>query len=158
MAINDGGPIVSIPLLRGGFAGVSPEDAERVLQFEWRLGRNGYVYCRNRTAQKHALLHRFIVDAEDGIQIHHINEIKTDCRRGNLMRETPSDHQKNHHIDTLISRNKSARKHPIVRKCEGCGIVFLPDRDHRGRTRYCTKACGNKNRPRPGRSIRSANG
>lgn len=148
--MNDGGSAVEIALQNGGVALVSPEDVERVSALKWRLGANGYAYCCDRS-QKHALLHRFVVDADPSLEVHHDNEIKLDCRRSNLIQETPADHQRKHHAESLRKRNEAQRVYPAVRACEGCGIEFEVNPDHRGRNRFCTRTCGNKNRPRPGR-------
>src|ERR1700724_3665993 len=107
-----GGPAVEITLLRGQLAIVSPEDAKRVLALTWRLGSNGYVYCCKRSGQEYALLHRFVVEASPDVEIHHDNGIATDCRRGNLTAETPSDHQRKHHSHLLIARNMAGGKFP----------------------------------------------
>ncbi len=138
--------ICEVPLKQGGFALISAVDKDRVLQLPWRLGTNGYVYCCTRLGlgQKHELLHRFIVDAEQGFDVHHKNEIKTDCRRTNLVVETPRDHQLRHHSHLNRARGQLRRKHPSERLCEWCGVLFVVNPDHRDRNRFCTKTCGNR--------------
>lgn len=143
---NDGGPAVEVPLLRGGFALVSAEDADRVLALGWRLAANGYAVCRNRAKCPEGLLHRFVARPLAGMQVHHVNGVKTDCRRENLCQETPTSHQKNHHSHVLAKRNVASRVYPTERACLGCGVTFTTRPSHRGRDRYCTRPCGNKHK------------
>lgn len=145
MSKYDGGPAVEVPLLRGGFALVSKEDADRVLAFSWRLAANGYVVCRNRAKCPEVLLHRFVARPLSGMQVHHLNSVRVDCRRENLAIETATDHQRKHHSHVLRGRNLASRVYPMTRTCEGCGVVFAPHPNHRGRSRYCTKPCANRN-------------
>jgi len=139
---------IEVPLNNGGIALVSKCDEFTVMQFAWRRGSNGYIYCCVRKGQKHALLHRLVLDVAHDFQVHHRNRCKHDCRRENLITETPVEHQLKHHAAELIERSKARRIFPESRDCVGCGITFRVNPDHRGRNRFCTRECGNKNRAR----------
>ena len=137
---------VEVPLTNGGVAIVSECDATVVMQFAWRRGSNGYIYCRVRKGQKHALLHRLVLDVAGDLEVHHVNRCKHDCRRENLIAETPAAHQTKHHASELVARSNARRIYPEVRDCAGCGTTFRVHPDHRGRNRFCSRDCGNKNR------------
>ena len=93
---------VRVPLSRGKFALISDEDAERVTQFKWSYHGNGYA-CRTvrvtlpdgRKKRKDILLHRFIVDAPQGLDVDHRNQHGLDCRRHNLRKATRSQNVAN---------------------------------------------------------------
>jgi hypothetical protein len=141
--IDDGGPAIEVPLLRNGvlagFALVSACDAERVLACRWRMTVQGYVQSCGANARSE-LLHRFVLNAKKGIEIHHKNEVKTDCRRLNLEEVTPKDHQLRHsHIVT--ARNFAARIYPLTGTCKHCGSLFVSHPAHRGRQTCCSKRC-----------------
>jgi hypothetical protein len=138
--IKDGGP-VKVPLETGGFALVSECDAERIMQSKWRLGDNGYVYRAGaRTKGIPCLLHRIVVDAPKGMEVHHDDEDKLNCQRWNLETIPPSEHQE-HHKHLVISRNKASRIHDLTANCKRCGVHFTKDPDHRGRQTCCSKLC-----------------
>ena len=138
---NTGGPAVEISLKNGGTALVSQESASLVLSENWRLGTNGYVYkVGARKKGMPCLLHRIVVNAGKGFDVHHKNEIKTDCRLENLDVCAPSEHQKNHsHL--VIARNKASKVHASSGKCLACGCDFIKHPDHRGRQKYCNQVC-----------------
>ena len=140
MADKDGGPAL-LPLVSGGHAVVSPQDLLRLSVHRWRLGGNGYVYkVGGRKKGVPCLPHRIVMGAQSGEEIHHWNETRTDCRRANLERTTPSAHQ-NHHKHLLITRNRANRRYPLTGTCKFCRITYTKDRNHRGRQTCCSKAC-----------------
>lgn len=69
---------------------VSNIDYERVMQYRWMLKHNGHggYYAarsvRNKSKISTILLHRFIMQPDDGYDTHHKNGNKLDCSRGNL--------------------------------------------------------------------------
>lgn len=85
---------IIVPLTRGYGARISPEDAERVLRYSWcahvipRKWRSPLVYGKRATqvGGKHVtiLLHRFILDAPDGMNVDHIDGDGLNCTRENL--------------------------------------------------------------------------
>ncbi len=89
--------MIEVPLTQGKVALIDDEDAERVLAHKWTLltiNRKDKItyYARRNVApqgwrkgrQKSILLHRFILDAPDGVQVDHINHDGLDNRRSNL--------------------------------------------------------------------------
>ena len=76
-----------IVLLRGQRALVDDEDYERLSQWRWRLGANGYV-CRGERKSKDnyrtILLAREVLKAPPGKVVDHINHDILDNRRSNL--------------------------------------------------------------------------
>lgn len=96
-----------IPLAAGFHALVSPEDFERVDAYTWHLKRKTdkptELYAqtrirlgRGRKAPKQTLLmHRFILGAERGQQVDHINGNPLDNRRENLRIVSNSQNQQN---------------------------------------------------------------
>jgi hypothetical protein len=123
---------------------VSDQDRAFFLAHGWRIGQNGYVYIRGgRIAGKPCLLHRIIMNALVGEEIHHINGNKLDNRRENLERTTASEHQK-HHVHTLITRSREARVLPLTKFCLWCQSEFTPDVNHRGTKKCCSRKCASQ--------------
>lgn len=131
----------------GQIACISESDFESVNQHSWRTGTNGYVYMvGGRVRGKCCLLHRFITKPTNSQEVHHFDGNKLNNARNNLIVVSASDHQKKYHLEPLIARNRAGRIYPETISCAGCGVVFTVDRDHRGRNKFCTKLCANKNR------------
>ena len=144
--IDDGGPEILL-LASGQIATISNVDFTRVAALAWRLGTNGYIYrVGGRKKGVTCLLHRFIMDVKPRQEIHHRNGDRLDNRRANLEVTNASDHQRNHHSHVVTARNLASRIYPTTRICLGCGVDFTVHRDHRGRNRYCSRLCGNRNR------------
>lgn len=138
---DNGGPGVRVPLKNGGAAFVSACDADMVLSQEWRRGQNGYVYrVGGRSAGVPCLLHRIVVGASSGMDVHHVNGDKTDCRRENLQTLSQSEHQ-DHHKHLVAARNASSRKYSLTAECKMCQATFTKHPDHRGRQTCCSKRC-----------------
>lgn len=97
----------TINLSQGKVALVSIEDYERVSQFKWtaakvtRKGRlMGYYAMRGiwfpkEKKLRRVYLHRFILDAPDGLEVDHKNRDGLDCRRDNLRLATSSQNRAN---------------------------------------------------------------
>lgn len=93
---------VEVPLTRGKVALVSPEDAERVLAHKWCYHGNGYA-CRTtrrtlpngRRQRKEILLHRFLIDAPEGMDVDHKDGDGLNCQRDNLRIATRSQNAAN---------------------------------------------------------------
>jgi hypothetical protein len=92
-----------IPLTKGYTALVDDEDYERVSQFNWRANvrkhsRIVYAYTNvkrpdgTRTTQ---YLHRFILDAPEGVMVDHIDGDGLRNTRDNLRLATPTENQMN---------------------------------------------------------------
>lgn len=142
-AHNDGGA-VTLALANGSCALISAVDFQRLSQLRWRLGTNGYVYLvGGRKKGLPCLLHRIVMDAPRGHDVHHIDENKLNCRRGNLLVVTPKEHQ-NFHLNKSVERSRTARKYPLTGTCKACGEIFVAHPDHRGRQVCCSKTCSIK--------------
>jgi len=138
--INDGGPVL-LALQNGGHAIISEVDFPVLSAFKWRRGGNGYAYrCGANLRGVQTLLHRIVLDAPRGKEVHHRNGDKLDCRRENLELTTPSGHQE-YHKSQLIERNLASRKYPLTGVCKHCGNSFIRDPNHRGRQTCCSKDC-----------------
>lgn len=80
---------------------ISPEDAQRVLLFKWSFthGPDGGTYVRaidrSTSPPRQIKMHRYLLDAQDGAQVDHINGDTLDNRRSNLRLATPSQNQGN---------------------------------------------------------------
>lgn len=78
-----------VPLTRGLRATVDAGDLERVGQFKWfangqRGGEYAARHVRTPSGQLTILMHRFIMDAPDGVEVDHVNGNRLDNRRSNL--------------------------------------------------------------------------
>lgn len=80
-----------IPLTRGKYAIVDPEDYEWLMKYKWHAsdGRGGNFYAVNRKMQK---MHRLIMNAPKGKVVDHINRNGLDNRKANLR---PATHTQN---------------------------------------------------------------
>ena len=67
---------------RGGHAIVSPEDYDELSKYKWWMDDLGYV--AGKFNRKNIRMHRYIMEANEGDIIDHINGIRHDNRRENL--------------------------------------------------------------------------
>lgn len=111
---------IRIPLTRGRYALVSPEDYAHVAQYKWCLAVDGRGMCyakrgETRNGKQHTVrMHRFILNAPDGTQVDHVNGDGLDNRRGNLRLATPSD---NEHNSRRRHTNRSGFKGVWLQTC-----------------------------------------
>lgn len=90
-----------IPLTQGQFAKVDDEDFERVNQFKWfahkgkntpfRAQRNEYKDGKQKTI----LMHRFILNAEDGVFVDHEDRVPLNNQKSNLRKCTNAENCRN---------------------------------------------------------------
>lgn len=78
--------IVGVPLAKGRIAIIDAADAERVLKYKWhvRPDKHGGFYVKVCIDGKKLALHRFILDAPQGMDVDHINHNPLDNRRCNI--------------------------------------------------------------------------
>lgn len=92
--------MAEVYLTRGKIALVDDEDYERVSQFQWYAAPHSKTWramtpmmCNGK--KKMVYLHRFILNAPDGISIDHKNGNALDNRRDNLRFATTSQNMQN---------------------------------------------------------------
>lgn len=86
---------------------VSDEDYEKVSSISWYINSCGYAVHSLPGGVK-LLLHRYIMGAEKGQVVDHINHDKTDCRRENLRFVTVQENS--------INKTKTRRKKQSIYK------------------------------------------
>lgn len=69
----------AVPLTKGEYALVDEEDYERVMQYNWHLTKQGYAYNHEV-----GLMHRFIMNPPDDMEVDHIFHNKLDNRKSQL--------------------------------------------------------------------------
>jgi hypothetical protein len=72
--------------IKGRFL-IDAEDLPRVLQYSWNINKLGYPLSRTREGDEHSKtfnIHRFLMNAQPGDEIDHINRQRTDNRKSNL--------------------------------------------------------------------------
>lgn len=71
---------------------IDTEDVERVSEFKWSKTNNNYVISSGRNR---VLLHRFLLEPKDGLDIDHINRNTLDNRKENLRIATHAENSRN---------------------------------------------------------------
>jgi hypothetical protein len=84
---------------------VDAEDSQKISKYAWYISQQGYVM--NDSIKKSTLLHRFIMKANNGFVVDHINHNTLDNRKSNLRVVTPTENSMN---QVLSKRNKSSVK------------------------------------------------
>jgi len=100
MSIPPSGKITvkTISLSRGKVALIDDEDLEKVTQHNWNLerARKGLCYYAVSALNGRKLcMHRLIIEAPDGKDVHHINHNGLDNRKANLLICTRTDNVRN---------------------------------------------------------------
>lgn len=86
----------SVPLTQGRFALVDAIDAECVMQHKWCVADyRGSCYAVGWVDGKQIKLHRFLLNAPDGVMVDHKNHNPLDNRRENIRLCTNSQNQQN---------------------------------------------------------------
>ncbi len=80
-----------------GYARIDAEDVEYVAPWSWSLTSHGYAARGQRIDGRLTViyLHRFLMNASDGIEVDHINGDRLDCRRSNLRLATRAQNRQN---------------------------------------------------------------
>lgn len=78
-AKDNGDGTFSVPLTQGMFAIVDEADIERVRHLNWKFA-NGYA----RRSDGKGPMHRYLLNAPEGVQVDHINNNRLDNRRSNV--------------------------------------------------------------------------
>lgn len=79
----------------GTHAVCSAEDYDTLSQYSWHWHLHGYPMTYLKTNKRLALMSRFILKAEKGVIVDHINRDRKDNRRNNLRFVTPSQNAQN---------------------------------------------------------------
>jgi len=109
-----------IALTQGKYAIVDVEDYERVSQYKWHIRRSNRssTYYAARTVfvskynRKLVSMHRFIMNAPDGLEVDHINGDGFDNRKANIRLATNSQNSRNKpkRRNTKLSRYKGVKR------------------------------------------------
>lgn len=122
-----------IPLTRGMVALVDDEDYERVSAYKWQAmagSPNKDVWYASRGALNRCLLHRFIVNAPDDIDVDHHNGNGLDNQKRNLRLATASQNGANRKPNRGrrfkgVHYHQVARRWRAVLKCQGGVGTYL---------------------------------
>jgi hypothetical protein len=93
----DGRPAKAIPLTRGITALFDPGDLDRIQGLTWYATRCGYAACATPDKKRTLLMHRVLLGDREGLEIDHINGIRSDNRRVNLRWVTHQENCLNRH-------------------------------------------------------------
>lgn len=101
MLSNFSTPCVLIPLSQGQSATIDAADESLVACYKWYAWHSKNTWyalrnTRNATGHKRTIsLHRFLLDAQSGEQVDHVNGNALDCRRDNLRLATATQNAQN---------------------------------------------------------------
>ena len=108
-----------IPLTRGQFALVDDCDYERVMEYKWVFQPHQnprytpYARRRRNAENPHASMHRFILNALEGMEVDHIDGNGLNNQRANMRLCTHAQNNRNSQFN-----NKHGMK----------GVAFIPNR------------------------------
>ena len=124
-----------VPLTQNKVAVIDDEDFVKVSAHQWHATSSGYAGTRlwldGRCIEM--LLHRFILSAQPGCSVDHINGDRLDCRRANLRLATNTQNARNQRkcLSKTTSRFKGVAWHAKARKWQ-VGICIAGKRHHLG--------------------------
>jgi hypothetical protein len=110
-----------IPLTKGKFAIIDPEDLDRVSAHKWCAFKGRNTYYAGRGVKRDGKwtttsLHRFLMDDPPGMQVDHINGDGLDCRRSNIRVSTHSQNQSNRKATVRTSAYRGVSWHARQKK------------------------------------------
>jgi len=102
-----------IPLTRGKFAVVDPEDYKRLSRYKWYAQKSVHTWYAVRSLtngkkepRRNAYMHHLVIDVPDGMRCDHINHNGLDNREANLRPATPHQNVWNRRKFKRPSRSK----------------------------------------------------
>lgn len=101
-----------IPLNKGLFATIDATDFLEVAKFHWTTRKShSRIYAVRKYKQYGrsitVFMHRSLVHAQPGFEIHHVNGCTLDNRRSNLQPMTTARHHELHNLERITRRNRS---------------------------------------------------
>ncbi len=116
-----------IQLTRGKVAFIDDDDYERVSAHKWHAATGVRMrwYAASRSGRMR--LHRFLLNAPNGMQVDHLNGNSLDCRRANLRLAS--------HSQNLWNRSKASHNTSGFK-----GVI----REARGGKKWCAQIVANK--------------
>ncbi len=90
--------MIIIPLTRGKFSTIDDIDMNIINKYKWYCTHKGYAACRLEN-HRHVLMHRFILNAPEGMQVDHFDNDKLNNTRINLRLCTNAQNQGNKGIN-----------------------------------------------------------
>jgi hypothetical protein len=123
-----------IPLTKGMFATIDRADADRVAGRRWSATKSTKKwYARTSDGHSWHYLHRFLLNAPDGVEVDHADNDGLNCRRSNIREASSSQNKCNR---TAQPNNTSGFKGVIwdkARKKWRAEIQFQGKSHHLGR-------------------------
>lgn len=100
----------TISITHGLSVNVSDEDAERVSAHRWHAHfcRGSGPYARTTINGRKVLLHRFVVDAQSGTVVDHIDFDGLNCQRSNLRTTTQASNNQHRRTGARKGVDKTA--------------------------------------------------
>lgn len=134
--------MAEILLSSGDVCRVDERDYHTLSNWKWKRHPQGYASRTGYSAGTYVchLMHRYILDAPEGMEVHHVNGDKLDNRRANLELVEPKTHRMMH-VDRLVQHQKKMQIYPDVKKCANCGTEFNVNPRKRKRHKCCSQEC-----------------
>lgn len=127
-------PWAVLPLNNDRIALVDAEDMPRLRKYNWHVDPCGYGRTRitiGKGIHGHLKLHRFIMRVTDSTRpVHHINKIRLDCRKDNLIIFGTVKEHNEVHLQDMIER--ATRQRPLKNTKSGYKGVYPRSRSKHG--------------------------
>lgn len=112
-----------IQLTQGKVALVDDEDYERLKDYSWCLSSEGYAY--GSINKKREYMHRIIMNAPKGIDVDHINRIRTDNRKENLRLCSRSENRMNSTKRDILATSKYKGVYLNKKTLRWCALIKI---------------------------------